>query len=114
MFREFLRRKRELPESEKEHLIAQAVTRALEKGGSVNMPTIHVAFRDAQQMNEREGWGLTNNHLLNILEKIALHGLSGRIIEETLYGGAEARESFIRNEIASIKREMAREPSHRD
>jgi len=90
---------------EGEKLIKKVVEREL--SNNVNRITMHLAFKKAREENETKKLGLTNNHLLNIVEKLAT-GISSTI-EDTLYGGPEQTSANIENEIANLRKSLTDE-----
>ena len=70
----------------------------------VNGPALHSAFEAAQELNSRKKFGYTNNYLINLTERLALHCASG--IEHAMYGGEEQTCSYITAEIEQMRRNV--------
>ena len=88
-----------------ERKIQKIVSKELSIG--INGPSIFNAFKSAQRENTERSFGLTNNHLLNIVKDSAT-GLSS-VIEDSLYGGPEQTLANINSEIERLRRELTGE-----
>lgn len=105
MLEKFFGQKPKGPE-EVERIVTKIVSKEFSSFG-VNEPAIHNAFKAARAENEQKGFGLTNNHLLNIIKECA-HGQSSAI-EDTMYGGAEQTFANINAAIENIRKSLSEE-----
>jgi hypothetical protein len=73
----------------------------------VNGPSMFHAFNAVREENRAKGFGLTNNHLLNIVRDCAISNASS--IEDSMYGGHEQTLANINSEIEKLRQELPEE-----
>jgi|SRR3989344_1435480 len=105
MFERFFNK--ESKESEDpERILAKIANEEFSKTG-VHGSAIHMAFRAVQEENIERDFGLTNNHLLNIVKNCA-YGQSD-VGEDLLYGGPGQTFATIDQEIKRIRDGLSEE-----
>lgn len=105
MFEKFFAPKPKGPESA-EMEMTKIAGREISRIG-VNGPGIQMAFEAAKKENGEKNYGLTNNHLLNIVRDCA-RGQSS-VMDDVMYGGAEQTFANIDAEIESIRKSLSEE-----